>query len=301
MCARTYLEACPAWPICPDVMAIPGILIVLGAVAGGFLMAGGHLPVLVQPSEFVVILGAAVGIFITSAPGKMKSRVSHAIKVAIKENIPTQKDYLDLLKCQYELFMLARRQGVLALEAHVNEPAKSDIFKKYPSIAKHHHARTYLAEALQQIVNGISPDDLDQLLDAELDTLKAEGHLATGLLKTIGDALPGIGIVAAVLGIIVTMGHMDAPPAVIGHHVAAALVGTFLGILVCYGIIQPLAGNAETQETHTLRYLAVIKAAVIASARGVAPPTAVEFGRKMIFSDERPSFNELDKALQSIQ
>jgi chemotaxis protein MotA len=282
-------------------MAIPGILIVLACVAGGFAMAGGHFGVLIQPSEFVVILGAALGALVTSAPGKMKKRVMNVIKTAVKENIPSQKDYVDLLKCQYELFMLARRQGVLALEAHVNDPGKSDIFKKYPSIKKHHHAQTFLAEALQQIVNGISPDDLEQLLEAELDTAKAEGHLATGLLKVIGDALPGLGIVAAVLGIIVTMGHMDAPPAVIGHHVAAALVGTFLGILVCYGVLQPLANNAENQEVHTLRYLTVIKSAVIASARGVAPPTAVEFGRKMIFSDERPSFTELDKALQSVQ
>jgi len=282
-------------------MAIPGILLVLAAVAGGFAMAGGSFPVLIQPSEFIVILGAAAGAFLTSAPGKMKKRVMAVLKLAIKENIPSTSDYLDLLKCQYELFMLARRQGVLALEAHVNEPAKSDIFKKYPSIDKQHHARTFLAESLQQIVNGITPDDLEQLLDAELDTIKTEGHLATGLVKVIGDSLPGIGIVAAVLGIIVTMNHMDAPPAVIGHHVAAALVGTFLGILVCYGILQPLANNAENQEVHQLRYLLVIKNAVIASARGVAPPTAVEFGRKMIFTDERPSFAELDKALQSIQ
>jgi chemotaxis protein MotA len=281
-------------------MALAGILLVLGAVAGGFAMAGGHFPVLIQPSEFVVILGAGLGAFLTSAPGKMKKRVMGAIKSAIKENIPSRSDYLDLLKCQYELFMIARRQGVLALESHVNEPAKSDIFKKYPSIAKHHHARTFLAEALQQIVNGITPDDLEQLLEAELDTARAEGHLATGLVKTIGDSLPGIGIVAAVLGIIVTMGHMDASPAVIGHHVAAALVGTFLGILVCYGVLQPLANNAENQEVHQLRYLTVIKSAVIASARGVAPPTAVEFGRKMIFSDERPTFAELDKALQGV-
>jgi len=281
-------------------MSLPGILIVLAAVAGGFAMAGGHFPVLLQPSEFVVIIGAAIGTLITSAPGRMRKRVVHAIKTAIKENIPSKRDYLDLLKCQFELFMLARRQGVLALEAHVNDPAKSDIFKRYGSIARHGHGRVFLAEALQQLVNGISPDDLEALLDAELDTLKFEGHLATGLMKTVGDSLPGIGIVAAVLGIIVTMGHMDAPPAVIGHHVAAALVGTFLGILMCYGILQPLANNAETQETHQLRYLSVIKASVIASARGVAPPTAVEFGRKMIFSDERPSFSELDKALQSI-
>jgi chemotaxis protein MotA len=281
-------------------MSLPGILIVFAAIAGGFAMAGGHFPVLIQPSEFVVILGAAAGTLITSSPGLMRKRVMHAIKTAIKESIPKKQDYLELLKCQYELFMLARRQGVLALEGHVNEPAKSSIFKKYPSVGKYGHAQTFLAEALQQVVNGISPDDLEALLDAELDTMKFEGHLATGLLKTIGDALPGIGIVAAVLGIIVTMGHMDAPPAEIGHHVAAALVGTFLGILMCYGVIQPLANNAEIQETHQLRFLAVIKSAVVASARGVAPPTAVEFGRKMIFTDERPAFNDVDKALQAI-
>jgi chemotaxis protein MotA len=281
-------------------MSLPGILIVLGAIAGGFAMAGGSFPVLLQPSEFVVILGAALGTLVTSSPGLMKKRVIHAVMSAIKVNIPKKADYLDLLKCQYELFMLARRQGVLALEAHVNEPEKSTIFQKYASLGKLGHAQTFLAEALQQIVNGTSPDDLEALLDAELDTIKNEGHLATGLLKTIGDALPGLGIVAAVLGIIVTMGHMDAPPAVIGHHVAAALVGTFLGILLCYGVIQPLANNAEIQEIHQLRFLSVIKSAVVASARGVAPPTAVEFGRKMIFTDERPSFNEVDKALQSM-
>jgi len=281
-------------------MALPGILIVLGAIAGGFAMAGGHFPVLLQPSEFVVILGAAFGTLLTSSPGMMKKRVIHALKSTLKESIPKKADYLALLKCQYELFMLARRQGVLALEAHVNEPEKSPIFKKYPTLGQLGHARPFLAEALQQIVNGIAPDDLEALLDAELDTLKFEGHLATGLLKTIGDALPGIGIVAAVLGIIVTMGHMDAPPAEIGHHVAAALVGTFLGILMCYGVLQPLANNAETQETHQLRFLIVIKSAVVASARGVAPPTAVEFGRKMIFTDERPSFADVDKALQAL-
>jgi chemotaxis protein MotA len=278
-----------------------GILIVFGAICGGFAMAGGHFGVLIQPSEFVVIIGAAIGVLITSSPGLMKKRVIHAIKSAMKDAIPKKQDYLDLLKCQYELLMLARRQGVLALEAHANDPGKSDIFKKYPKLAKVGHSQQFLTEALQQVINGVSPDDLESLLDAEIDTLKFEGHLATGLVKNIGDALPGIGIVAAVLGIIVTMGHMDAPPAEIGHHVAAALVGTFLGILLCYGVLQPLANNAEFQETHLLRFLSVIKSAIVASARGVAPPTAVEFGRKMIFSDERPSFTELDKALQSIK
>jgi chemotaxis protein MotA len=282
-------------------MALPGILIVFAAVAGGFAMAGGHFGVLIQPSEFVVIIGAAIGALLTSSPGKMKARVAHALKMAMKDTIPKKSDYLDLLKCQYEFFLLARRQGVLALEAHTADPAKSEIFKKYSSMSKYPESRTFLAEALQQIVNGVSPDDLDALLDAEMETRKFEGHLATGLVKTIGDSLPGIGIVAAVLGIIVTMGHMDAPPAVIGHHVAAALVGTFLGILLCYGVLAPLANNAECQETHHMQFMSVIKSAVVATARGVAPPTAIEFGRKMIFSDERPSFNDVDVALQAVK
>ncbi|MCE9573214.1 MAG: flagellar motor stator protein MotA [Deltaproteobacteria bacterium] len=282
-------------------MALPGLLVVFASIIGGFIMAGGHLGTLIQPSEFVVIIGAGVGAAVASAPGLMRGRVMHALKSALSDTIPKKKDYMDLLKCQYELFMLARRQGVLALESHVTEPMKSDIIKKYASVAKNEMARTFLAEALQQMVNGMAADDLESLLEAELDTFKNEGHLATGLVKNIGDSLPGIGIVAAVLGIIVTMGHMDGSPAEIGHHVAAALVGTFLGILMCYGVLQPLANNAEFQEIHHLRFLEVIKGSVLAVLRGSAPATAVEFGRKVIFRDERPSFADVDKALQNLK
>ncbi|MBP6632634.1 MAG: flagellar motor stator protein MotA [Kofleriaceae bacterium] len=278
-----------------------GIVIVLGAIVGGFAMAGGNFSVLIQPSEFVVIIGAAIGTLVISSPGLMRSRVIHVFKAAMADTCPKKKDYVDILKLMYELFMLARRQGVLALESHATDPAKSDIIKKYPHIAKDDLYRTFLAEALQHMVNGVSPDDLDGLLDAELGTIKTEGHLATGLVTKIGDSLPGIGIVAAVLGIIVVMGHMDAPPAVIGLHVAAALVGTFLGILLCYGILGPIATNVELQEAHHIRFLECIKASVLAVMRGAAPATAVEFGRKMIFRDERPSFSEIDKALQAIK
>jgi chemotaxis protein MotA len=282
-------------------MALVGILIVLGCVGGGFALAGGHFSVLIQPSEFVVIIGAAVGALVATAPGRMRARTMKAIKAAFKDAVPKKGDYLDVLKLQYEIFVLMRREGVLALEQHVSDPAKSPLFKKYPSILKSHHAKDFLVDALMQVVNGTSPDDLDQLLDSELETLKEEGHMPVGLIKTIGDSLPGIGIVAAVLGIIVTMGHMDAPPAVIGLHVAAALVGTFLGILLCYGIMQPLANNAEYQEMHQLRYLQCIRAGLIASVRGASPPTAVEFARKVIFTDERPSSVETDKALKALK
>jgi chemotaxis protein MotA len=282
-------------------MALIGILLVLGCVAGGFALAGGHFSVLLQPSEFVVIIGAAIGALLASAPGRMRARVMKSVKAAFKDGVPTKSDYLDALKLQYEIFVLMRREGVLALEQHVSEPDKSPLFKKYPSLLKIHHAKDFLVDALMQVVNGTSPDDLDQLLDSELDTLKEEGHLPVGLIRTIGDSLPGIGIVAAVLGIIVTMGHMDAPPAVIGLHVAAALVGTFLGILLCYGIAQPLANNADYQEMHQLRFLGCIRAGLIASVRGASPPTAVEFARKVIFSDERPSGPDVEKVLKALK
>ncbi|HKE15139.1 MAG TPA: flagellar motor stator protein MotA [Kofleriaceae bacterium] len=282
-------------------MALIGILLVLGCVSGGFALAGGHFNVLLQPSEFVVIIGAAIGALVATAPGRMRSRVFKAIKAAFKDAVPKKSDYMDALKLQYEIFVLMRREGVLALEQHVSDPGKSPLFKKYPSLFKMHHAKDFLVDALMQVVNGTSPDDLDQLLDSELETLKEEGHMPVGLIKTIGDSLPGIGIVAAVLGIIVTMGHMDAPPAEIGHHVAAALVGTFLGILLCYGIAQPLANNAEYQEMHQLRYLGCIRAGLVASVRGASPPTAVEFARKVIFSDERPGAAEVEKVLKALK
>ena len=282
-------------------MAPVGILVVFGCVIGGFIMAGGAVPILVQPPELVVIVGAAIGTLIISSPGLMRSRVKHVFQMAFKDAIPKKKDYLDLLKLMYELFMLARRQGVLALESHAAEPGKSDLFKKYPVVVKDDLYRVFLAEALQHMANGVSADDLESLLDAELDSWMAGNHLATGLVRTVSDALPGIGIVAAVLGVIVTMGHMNAPPAVIGHHVAAALVGTFLGILLSYGIVSPLVGSVEIQEVHQRRFLEAIKASVIAVMRGAAPATAVEFGRKMVFLDERPSFAELDKGLQGLK
>jgi chemotaxis protein MotA len=280
-------------------MALIGIIVVLGCVAGGFAVAGGHFPVLIQPAEFIVIVGAAVGVLITSSPGRMRQRVTHAIGAAFKDAIPKKQDYVDLLKLQFEIFSLMRRDGQLAIEPHLSEPTKSDLFKKYPSVARQHLALNFLVEALQQVVNGVSPEELDQALDAELDTAKEEGHLPIGLIQAVGDALPGIGIVAAVLGIIVTMNHMDAPPAVIGHHVAAALVGTFLGILLCYGILQPMAASVANQEVHQLRYLLCIKQGVLATMRGCPPSVAVDFARKVIFNDERPTFQEMDKLLRA--
>jgi chemotaxis protein MotA len=282
-------------------MVFVGILVVFGCVIGGFVMAGGAVGILIQPAELIVIGGASFGTLLISTPGQMRKRIKHLFAVAFKDTIPKKKDYLDLLKLEYELFMLARRQGVLALEPHAAEPAKSEIIRKYGYVAKNDTYITFLAEALQHMANGVSADDLDALLDAELDTFDKANHLTAGLVRSVSDALPGIGIVACVLGVIVTMGHMDAPPAVIGLHIAAALVGTFLGILLSYGLVAPLIAACEIQEVHHRRFMEAIKASIIAVMRGAAPATAVEFGRKMIFPDERPTFGELDKALQGLK
>jgi len=276
-----------------------GLLVVFGSVAGGFAIAGGDFHVLLQPSEFVVICGAALGTLITSSPGQMRKRVIHALKAAFKDGTPTPKDYTDLLKLMFELFTLMRREGMLALEPHLADPTKSDLFKKYPSVAKQHDANSFLIEGLQQVVSGVSPDELDASMDAEIDTFKDGGHLTTTLIKGVSDSLPGIGIVAAVLGIIVTMNHMDAPPAVIGHHVAAALVGTFLGILLCYGMLSPIATSVEMQETHVIRYMHCIRLGLVASLRGSPPNVSVDLARRAIFVDERPTFAEMDKLVRS--
>ena len=281
---------------------IIGLVVVFGAVLGGFGMAGGPFPVLIQPNELVVIGGAALGTLIVSAPGKMRGRVMGALAKSFTGSMPSKNDYLELLKLQYELFTFMRKNGAVALDEHVSDVEKSAIFKKYPSFLKRHHAVDFFRDALKQIVNGTaSAEELDVLLDAELDTHHEEVAIPIQLLKTTGDSLPGLGIVAAVLGIVITMGHLDGGPEEIGHHVAAALVGTFLGILLCYGLLQPMATSAEMMDVANGKYLKCIKEGVVASLRGAAPIVAIEFARKAIFSDERPSSDETDAACRALK
>jgi chemotaxis protein MotA len=283
------------------VSSILGIVVVLAAVLGGFAMAGGPFPVLIQPNELIVIGGAAIGSVLSSAPGKARSRLVGVIKKAFQEGTPTKQDYLDLLKLLYELFGIMRREGILALENHVNERDKSPLFAKYPTVTRRHHAMDFLVEGLKQLVDGCPASDLAQLFDAEIETHHAEQSAPVALLRGTGDALPGLGIVAAVLGIVITMAHLDGGPEEIGHHVGAALVGTFLGILLCYGIVGPLANNVEAQDAAESRYMGCIKEALLAAARGTTPPLSIEFGRRAIFSDERPSLEELEKAYQELK
>jgi chemotaxis protein MotA len=283
------------------VSSLLGIVVVLAAVLGGFGMVGGPFPVLFQPSELVVIGGAAIGSVLTGAPGKARSRFLATLKRSFKDSTPTKQDYLELFKLLYELFGIMRREGILALENHVNERDKSPLFQKYPSVTKRHHAVDFLVEGLKQLVDGCPASDLAQLFDAELETHHNEQQAPVGLLRGTGDALPGLGIVAAVLGIVVTMAHLDGGPEEIGHHVAAALVGTFLGILLCYGVVGPLANNVETQDAAEHRFLSCIKESVLAAARGTTPALSIEFGRRAVFSDERPSIEELEKAFAELK
>ena len=280
---------------------IIGLVIVFGAVLGGYAMAGGPFGVLIQPNELVVIGGAALGTLVMSAPGKVGSRVMHSFKQAFTGKPPQKTDYLDLLKLLYSVFQVMRRDGVLALESHLADPTKSSIFSKYPSFQKRHHASHFLVDSLRQLVDGASAEDLVLLFDADLETQHEEEHQPVGLIRTTGDALPGLGIVAAVLGIVITMSHLDGGPEEIGHHVAAALVGTFLGILMCYGVLAPIATSIEMLGIAEHRYMLAIKDGVLAAARGSPPELSVEFARRSLFTDERPSLHDLEKELKALK
>lgn len=279
-----------------------GLAVVALAVLGGFTMAGGRLHVLLQPNELVVIGGACIGTLIVSAVGNVRGQLVEVVGRAFGGGVPVRADYLELLKLLYELFTFMRRNGAVALDEHVIDVHKSSIFRKYPSFLANERAVEFLVDALKQVVNGTaSADELEVMLEQELDTHHEERAIPIGILKMTGDALPGLGIVAAVLGIVTTMGKLDGSPEEIGHNVAAALVGTFLGILLSYGLVQPIATNAELQEAIGGRYLRCIKEGIVAALRGAAPVVAIEFARKAIFAADRPSSDETERACKAVK
>jgi chemotaxis protein MotA len=260
---------------------IIGIVVVLCGVIGGFAFENGPMHVLIQPAELMIIFGAAVGALLVSAPGKALGQTLSAIGSSFTSTSPTKTDYLELLTLQYEVYQFLRKNGAVALDEHVQDVEKSAIFSKYPGFLKRHHAVDFFRDALKQVVNG---------------TASAE---ELGLIQKTGDALPGLGIVAAVLGIIITMGSLDAGPEEIGHKIGAALVGTFLGVLLSYGMLGPIATNVEIQGNAVSRYMRCIKEGLIPAVRGASPIVAVEFARKAIFGGVRPSSDETDEAVKS--
>lgn len=281
---------------------IIGIVVVMGSVIGGFLMINGPLGMLVQPSEYVVIGGAVIGATIAANPLKFLMQVGAKLPVALKGTPYNKSSYGELLRMMYEVFVNAKKGGLLSIEEDVNNPVASSIFSKYPVFISNHHAMDFFCDAMKLLVNGAAqPEEITLALEAELETHHEESAIVPHLLTRASDALPGLGIVAAVLGIVVTMQHIDGPPEELGHHVGAALVGTFLGLLLSYGLVAPIAANLENLGHDEARYFACMKAAIVAFANGAAPSTAVEFARKSIYSFERPSSTEMEQYLREIK
>ncbi len=274
----------------------------MGCVLGGFLMINGPLGVLIQPSEFVVIGGAAIGTLIAANPLKMLMQITKALPMALKGSPYNKATYTELLKLQYEIYINAKKGGLLSIEEDVNNPANSSIFSKYPSFLANHHATDFMTDALKLMVNGAAqPEEIEISMETELETHHAEGAMVPAMLTRVSDAFPGLGIVAAVLGIVVTMQHLDGPPEELGHHIGAALVGTFLGLLFSYGFLGPIATNLENLAQDEAKYYACIKTGLMAFANGAAPMTAIEFARKTIFSFDRPSAPEIEPQLKEIK
>jgi len=281
-------------------LAIIGSVLVLGSVLGSFMMEGGSLLLLWHPSEFIIILGAALGAFVASNSMKVVKGSFGAAIGLIKGQRYKRSDYLDLLKLLYDVLVKMRKSGMLAIEADVESPDKSPLFAEYPRLLADHHMIEFITDCLRLIVGGnLDPHELESLLEYELETHHKEASEPAHAVQKVADALPGFGIVAAVLGIVNTMAAISgADTATIGGKVGAALVGTFLGILVAYGFVGPIAAAIETRVHEEGKAFEVVKMALVASVRGYAPPVAVEFARKLLWSDVRPSFADLEAHLK---
>ena len=283
-------------------VAIIGLIVVIGSVVGGFTMAGGKLMALFHISEIVVIVGTALGTVLISTPGSVLGALMQKLVGVLQPSPFTRRLYLDALKMLYELFQLARRDGLVAIESHIEGPGKSVLFKKYPGVLKQHHAMVYLCDSLRLVLVGsVPPHDLEQLLANEIDVHHEQEARPVASLQRVSDSLPGIGIVAAVLGIVVTMGAIAGPIEQIGEHVAAALTGTFLGVLLAYGFTSPLSTGIENVNQAESRFYAFFKEAVVAFAKGLSPIVAVEFARRSVFHEHRPTFSAMEAACKSVK
>lgn len=282
-------------------LVIIGWLIVTGAVLGGFMYSGGRPMALFVIGEYAIILGVALGYMVAASPMHVLKLALSKVLTAFKGS-PYSKDmYLDVIKPLYELFMVAREQGVVGIEEHVANPHESVIFKKYPKFLADHHAVAFMQDALRPIIDGrVKGDQLKATLDEDLDRIYAHNAHPVAVMSKIGDALPGIGIVAAVLGIVITMSSIGGSKEEIGHHVASALVGTFLGILVSYGYMQPLITNIEFINDDELNYYQVMSNVIVSYAAGAPPMMAAESGRRAIPSDRQPTSEELEALLKSV-
>jgi len=276
--------------------AIIGIVVVFGCIVAGYLMEHGNLRVLMQPAELLIIGGAALGTVLISNPLHIIKKIAGGIGGVFGGSRFTKQAYIDLLKMMYDLLNKARKDGLMGLEADVEEPEKSAIFSKNPAFIKDHHVRNFVCDSLRMAITGVDTFELDQMLELDMEVLHHDATQPTAALTTVADSLPGLGIVAAVLGVVITMGALGGPPEEIGHKVAAALVGTFLGVLLCYGLVGPVAANMTKTAEEEHAFLYVLRVLIVSFLKGSAPIMAVEVARRAIPGHVRPSFQELEKA-----
>ena len=278
---------------------IIGIVVVIAGVMGGYLMEHGNVKVLIQPAELVIIGGAAIGTVLIANPLHILKAIAGGVAGVFGGPKFGKEKYLETLKMMYELFTRARKEGLMALEADSDDPEKSPVFSKYPKFLKDHHALAFVCDTIRMASGGgVEPFDVDQMMELDMDVHHHDSSQPIAALSTMADALPGLGIVAAVLGVVITMGSLGGPPEEIGHKVAAALVGTFLGILLCYGFIGPIAGNMTKNSEDEHAFYHVLRVVMVSFMKGTPPTVAVEFARRAIPGHVRPTFQEVEKSIK---
>ena len=276
-------------------LALLGIAVVLLAVFGGFLMEKGNPYVLMQPAELLIVVGAAIGIVVVANPPAVMRKMASGAFAAFRSPVHTSRSFLRYLRMLYEVFAFVQRAGIVALEDDVEDPAKSRIFSNYPEFLKDQTTRDFVCDSLRMLVIGVTtPHELDQLMDLDIEVQRQGRHEPVNGLSTVADALPGLGIVAAVLGVVITMEAIGGAPETVGEKIAAALVGTFLGIFGCYGVVGPVAARMENMSGTETQFLQVLRIAIVAFARGSSPILAVEYARRSIPAELRPSFLEME-------
>ena len=279
---------------------IVGYVVVLGAVFGGFIMAGGHIASLFQPVELLMIGGSALGTFFVANTPKTVKATLKALPSLLKGSKFSKALYIDLLSMLYEILAKVRKEGLMSIESDVENPEASPIFSKYPNIQKDHHAMEFLTDYMRMMVGGnLNAFEIENLMDNEIETHHHEGEVPIHALAKLADGLPAFGIVAAVMGVVHTMESVGIPPAELGKLIAAALVGTFLGILLSYGFVAPLTSLLEQKLHESTKMFQCMKVTMLASMNGYAPQVAVEFGRKVLYSTERPGFRELEDEVKA--
>lgn len=279
---------------------IIGFVIVFGSVMGGYIPHGDPA-VLWQPLEFVIIFGAALGAFVIANPKDIIIGAGKHMGRLFKSSPYHKSDYVELMTLLYSLFKLAKSKGALALEAHIENPQDSSIFQNYPKFLKNHEAVEFTCDTLRLITMGTeNPHELEAMMDDDIEARKHEPHAIAHAVQIMGDGMPAFGIVAAVLGVIVTMGSISEPPEVLGGLIGAALVGTFSGILMAYGLVSPMAANLEAYAEAEFQYFECIKAGMLAYVQGYAPAVAVEFARKKLTGHDRPTFAEVEEATANV-